>query len=384
MSRERPPIEPLSDVSWQRVEKKLFAQLDLDNAVGEPAPVRRRMWQPWALAGGLALACTAAALLLLRPTDTRSIAAADDAGPGAPARVVTQESASEITFGEATITVDAETAVTMYGDADRGVMVLLERGRATFHVAPRGDRPPFMVQAGEVTVRVIGTRFTVSRSGDAARVDVIEGHVEVVARGHRVQVRAGESWSSDGDREAVIRDPATSQSGIAAAPFMPAQSDGPRGRGGNDSLPLGGRQVVGDRFSGDGEPSEGLPWEGQSSAGAATVTPDSGTRESADQDPTARPRPRQRSSHSIDADIRTRYERAAALEASDARGALAAYRDLAKGSSKWAQNSLYAAGRLAADLGDEALAARLLRRYVKRFPRGANADDAKALLQSLE
>lgn len=374
MSHERPPIEPLSDVSWQRVEKKLFAQLDLDNAVATPAPVRRRHWQPWALAGGLALACTAAALLLLRPADGPSVAVGGDAGPAAPARVVTQESASEITFGEATITVDAESAVTMHGDAHRGVMILLERGRATFEVAPRGDRPPFMVQAGDVTVRVIGTRFIVSRSGDAARVDVIEGHVEVVARGHRVQVRAGESWSSDGDREAVIRDPATSQSSIAAAPF-------------DDALALGGRQGVGDRLPGNGEPSDGLPWEGQSSAGAATVSPDPGARDRASQDPTVGPRPRQRSSRSSNvriADIRTRYERAAALEASDARAALTEYRDLAKGSSKWAQNALYAAGRLAADLGDKALAARLLRRYVKRFPDGANAADARALLQSLE
>jgi len=356
-----PPIEPLSDVSWQRVEKRLFAQLDLDASAVDVEPVRpRRAWQPWAAAGGLALACAAIALVLLRPSTSSHLAHLRDAGVPAPSRVVAQDSATEVSYGEATITVDAESAVTMSGDAASGVLIILERGSATFAVAPRHQRPPFTVLAGEVMVKVIGTRFTVSRSGDAARVDVIEGHVEVVSRGHRVQVRAGESWSSNDDREAVVQDPDMSPSGIAAAPFVST-----------DGQPLGGGRP-GDLRSADGSVNDGLPREGQSSAGAATTTPDRTTRS----------RPRQRTSR-LDDTPQARYERAAALEASDARSALVSYREIAKGKGAWAANALYAAGRLAAELGDHVTAVKFLRAYVARFPRGANVADARALLDSL-
>jgi len=357
-----PPVEPLSDVSWQRVEKRLFAQLDLDGTMPDTPVVRpRRSWAPWAFAGGLALAAAAAvAVVVTRPAEPSHVAHVRDAGVPSPSRVVAQDSPTEVSFGEAQITVDAESAVTMHGNAAAGVLIVLERGAASFAVAPRQERPPFIVQAGEVTVRVIGTRFKVSRSGDAARVDVIEGHVEVVARGRRVQVRAGESWSSSDDREAVVRDPATSPGGIAAAPYF------------QEGQPLGGGQP-GDFRSSDGTVNDGLPREGQPSAGAATTTPDRTTRS----------RPRQRTSR-LDETDRARYERAAALEATDARGALRAYRGIARGKGPWAANALYAAGRLAAELGEDEIAAITLRGYIARFPHGANVSDARALLQSLE
>jgi hypothetical protein len=383
--RERmgpPPVEGLSDVTWQRVERGLFASLDCDAAVAEPAiPARRRAWQPWALAGGLAVACTAAALLLVRPAPSGGGASAADAGAGpAPARVVTQDASTEVTFGDATITVDAESAVTMHGDLERGVLIVLERGAAAFAVAPRDGRPPFVVQAGEVTVRVIGTRFEVSRSGDAARVDVTEGHVEVVARGRRVQVRAGDSWASNGDREAVVRGQVTGPGEVAAAPFLESSSDEEEA-----GLPLGGRQPR-DGEPGDGRPSDGLPWEGQSSAGAVAVSPEVASREaSRDAEPaTARPRPRQRTSRSDVPDLdRARFERAAALERKDARAALAEYQAIAGERGRWAANALYAAGRLAAELRDPAAAA-LLGTYLRRYPRGGNAADARTLLDQLE
>jgi hypothetical protein len=247
---------------------------------------------------------------------------------------VTQASPSEISFGDATITVRADSALTLHGNRDAGVLIVLERGGAMFEVAPRGDRPPFVVQAGEVTVRVVGTRFEVLRSGDAARVDVIEGLVEVVARGRRVEVRATESWSSDGDWEAAVRGQAAHPDGVAAAPFV--------------------------------DP-DGRSWEGSSSAdGTATEE--------------TRPRSRQRSRSEDD---RLRFEHAASLEPTDARGALAAYKKLAASRGKWAAPSLFAAGRLAAELGDTRTARKLLGRYLERYPDGGNAADARALLATL-
>lgn len=315
----RPPIEPLSEFEWQRVERRLFLQLDLDGSGPVQLPARRA-WQPWAAGGAAALAAAAAVALWLAPAKapapaTAPVATTTTPAPVAPSRVVTGDGASEVTFGDATITVAAASAVTMHGEAAEGVLIVLERGAATFEVAPRAGRPAFTVQAGEVLVRVVGTRFAVTRSGDTARVDVIEGDVEVVARGARALVHAGESWPKQ----------------VTAAPLSDA-----------DEQPLGGAPLVG---------------------GAGAVADET-------------PRPRQRSS-------RDRYERAAALEARDPRAALGEYRTLARGKDAWAANALYAGGRLAAELGDRGVAVKMLRAYLQRFPRGGNVADARALLQSL-
>ena len=339
-----PPVEGLSDIAWQRVEKSLFAALDCDASVPTMTPYvpPSRRWAPWLVGGGLALAGAAAALVLLMLPDHTANrgsggdqhAQIRDGGPRSPARVVTQDSSSQVSYGDATITIDAHSAVTMHGDRDRGVTIALERGGAMFEVAPRNGRPPFEVLAGEVTVRVIGTRFEVQRSGDHARVAVIEGHVEIVARGRRVDVRAGETWSSDGDWEAAVRGQATPDA-VAAAPSV----------------------------------LDGRPWEGSSSADGTAA------------EERTRSRSRQRSSRP--AEDRLRFEQAAAMEPTDARHALAQYRKLADGGGKWAGPALFAAGRLAAELGDKPLARKLLDQYLRRHPKGGNAADARALLATL-
>ena len=336
-----PPVEGLSDIAWQRVEKNLFAVLDCDAAVARPAAPPARRWSPWLVGGGLALAAAAAAVIFLvlrQPAPgSAPVQAAHPVDSGAaPSRVVTLDAPSQVTFGDATITAHAHSALTLQGDRDRGVLVVLERGGATFEVAPRGHRPKFVVQAGDVMVRVVGTRFTVVRSGDAARVDVIEGLVEVVSRAHRAEVRAGESWSSDGDWEAAVRGQGANPGSVAAAPFD----------------------------------QEGRPWEGTSSADGTA----------AEEDSSARSRSRQRSRQQEE---QARFERAAALEPTDARAALAEYKRIARGRGKWAAPALFAAGRLAAELGDVKGARTLLDRYLQKHPNGGNAADARALLATL-
>lgn len=56
----------------------------------------------------------------------------------------------------------------------------LERGQAMFSVAHVPGRP-FLVTAGDTTVRALGTRFSVYRTKDAVRVTLAEGRVEVAA-----------------------------------------------------------------------------------------------------------------------------------------------------------------------------------------------------------
>lgn len=56
--------------------------------------------------------------------------------------------------------------------------VWLDRGEAYFEVA-HDARHPFVIQAGDHRVTVLGTRFSVRRDGDAVRVTVLEGRVRV-------------------------------------------------------------------------------------------------------------------------------------------------------------------------------------------------------------
>jgi TolA-binding protein len=79
-----------------------------------------------------------------------------------------------------------------------------------------------------------------------------------------------------------------------------------------------------------------------------------------------------------------RYKAAERLEASDPAAAIAVYREVAEAGGPWAANALFAQARLELERGNRATAAHLLRRYLKRYPNGANRRDATVLLQRLE
>jgi hypothetical protein len=313
----RPPVELLSDIAWARVERELWTTLDAPAPAPAPATPRRRTWPRFAIGGAALTAAAALVLVLVWPSPHHPRSTSD-----LPSRVATAAAPTTVSFGDAEITVSPESTLVLSGAPARGVEVVLERGGARFAVSPRQGRPPFVVRAGAVDVRVIGTDFLVARSGDAARVDVTHGEVEVVAHGRRAYVRAGETWDSSGDREATTRSSATiSNPGDVAA-----------------ARTLEPAPVV--------EPAPKV----------VPVTP---------------------------ADPRAAYEAAAALEPLDPAAALASYRTLARGRGPWSANALYAAARLAAAT-DPALALSLARQYQRRFPRGANVEDAAALAARLE
>jgi hypothetical protein len=320
-----PPVEPLSDLSWARVERAVFAELDAAAAPVALAPVRRR-WP--VLIAPLAAVAALVVWLVVRPS------APDVAGGhDRPARVVTAESPTELSFGDAVITAAPRSTLVMGGSAHGGVLVVIERGGATFEVSPRASRPPFRVEAGDVSIRVVGTRFTVGRSAETATVKVIEGTVEIVARGHRVFVGAGESWPPGPSAE-VAPAPAPGNDAPAAVDMPPdivAPAE-PRRKP---------RPAAGD----DGDDD--------------------------DEAPTAEPTSKEQ------------YEAAARLERTESGAALTRYRTLARGTGPWAANALFAAGRLSFDRGDGDMARRLLTHYLRRFPDGANATDARALLDRL-
>ena len=201
---------------------------------------------------------------------------------------------------------------------------LLERGSARFTVAPRANRRPFIVRAGDTVVRVVGTRFRVAPATSA-------------------------SWSTS----------STASSTCSSA--APAHGARRAGRPGAPDAPNVTTAAAPDHGSGR---HRGRP--------ASPAAPASST--AAGEAPGAS-HGRRRLAPPVD-------RRAAAYERLDrARGArpLRGARRLPRAvawHAEWSAVALYAAGRLAADRRD-ARARTLLAIYLRRYPGGANADDAR-------
>src|SRR5258708_2492690 len=80
--------------------------------------------------------------------------------------------------GSVATPLDGSGALTVLEDAANRISVDLPRGRARFEVVPNRDRV-FSVRAGDVTVTVLGTAFTVERVADRIGVTVERGTVRV-------------------------------------------------------------------------------------------------------------------------------------------------------------------------------------------------------------
>ncbi|HWU86183.1 MAG TPA: FecR family protein [Kofleriaceae bacterium] len=330
-----PPVEPLSDVAWSRVERGLWSRLDAAPTVLMQRP---RRWR-WIRITAPALAAAAAAAVL-----TVGLRGGAPGGEAAPTRVVSGAAPTSVTVGDVHVTLDANTAVVM----DPAASALLERGGAWFAVAPRGKRPPFVVAAGDLVVRVIGTRFRVARSGEEAAVEVDHGLVEVQFRDAKTRVGTGQRWTSR--RPTEVTPPRVAE----AVPAAPDAAPEPE-------------IVI--------EPAP-LPAAPPSVSPPAPAAPT----------PPVPPEPRlpadRKPAPKVDRD-EAAFHRLEALERRAPATAIDGYLELSRRSSRWAEPALYAAARLAADR-EQPRARTLLEIYLQRFPSGANADDAHKLLGHLQ
>jgi len=80
--------------------------------------------------------------------------------------------------GSVATPLDEASALSVREDAPQRVAIDLVRGRGRFDVTPRPERP-FSVRAGDVTITVLGTVFTVERVADRIGVSVTRGRVLV-------------------------------------------------------------------------------------------------------------------------------------------------------------------------------------------------------------
>src|SRR5262249_16070446 len=103
-----------------------------------------------------------------------------------------------------------------------GIVVAMRRGKVDVEVAPRGERPPLIVRAGDTDVIVVGTHFAVDYGDGSGEVDVrvYKGAVRVVHQQQETRVAAGQGWTI---RTGLV---ATSDRNRIAPPSSATHGDG--------------------------------------------------------------------------------------------------------------------------------------------------------------
>lgn len=141
------------------------------------------------LGGGAAVLVAAAALLLV-VLGKKPAVLPQPAQPVAAAPAVKSPKTTFADGSVARVSDDGELVVKVA--TPRRIESVLAAGAADFEVTKLAERD-FVVLAGPVLVRVVGTRFRVERNGERTRVSVTEGKVEVQEGESRSYLEAGES-----------------------------------------------------------------------------------------------------------------------------------------------------------------------------------------------
>ena len=332
-------FEPLSEQRWHKIEQRVFARLNAAELPGaldsnQPTPFWRRRASGWVLA-------SAATLLLVIFALSRS----NGGSIPSVSRISTGVTASHVVLPGVVLDVGPESAVLVSGNAEESALIVLDRGEVKCDVAHRRPGASLFVQAGELSVEVVGTRFTVRRQEDVASVSVQEGVVRVKLRGRSTSVKAGETWPP------ALTAAANSASSV---PEVRRSSELPEVVSSADSSVDALRPR---------EPASKPRVIKEAKAGSTGNTP---TTE--DSTPS----------------VRQRFERATQIEPEEPAEAIRLYEGIENGGSSWAANALFAHGRLEAARGNRVAGRRILTQYLRRFPAGANAPDARLLLSRLE
>ncbi|HVZ75018.1 MAG TPA: FecR domain-containing protein [Polyangia bacterium] len=350
------PVPPISDTTIARLERNVFAALDArgPEVVAPAHPIRRRVV-------ALSMAGAVAAMTVL---GVRELRRGDGTAPAqiatAPAQITTATSGSRMAIPGASLEIAPESAVSFGAGKDGATVVVLDRGAVTCEVAPRTARAPFVVEAGATRVTVIGTRFTVRRLGAHATVSVEHGLVEVADTNMTELVHAGETFRPG---EPVSREPLASEvpaAPVVAAPVVPVAVATPVHRAHERRVALASPVIAAPQAA--RAPVEAAPAEAPA-APAEAPAPAAPAHENVNR-----------------GSVQVLFELAAQLEVRDPPTALGIYGQIAAGDDAWAASALFASARLEAERSRAPSARALAEAYLQRFPRGPNADDARALL----
>jgi transmembrane sensor len=332
MSPRRIHIDvPADEVQRERIEHRVFQQLARMQAAAiyEPPPALVLWTRRWRAGVAMAVAAGLVAIVLILVWSGR-----EGSGPAPDVFTSVQTpvgGSSRFTVASAVIDAGSDTSVSVHR-GERGVSLMLKHGSVSCEVAHQDGRV-FRVVAGEVEVEVVGTRFTVTRTGAAVYVEVARGKVRVRTRSEERMLTVGESWTVATEPRAE-----TAEAGAAARPATSAAEASEAEQGDASELA-------------PPSPSVTLPVP-------PSVTP-----------PVAPARPEPKLSR------REAFAVAQALESTNARRAAAAYRKIANGKDAWAAVALYSLAELQTT-EDRDKALRTLDELARRFPTSENVEDA--------
>lgn len=186
-------IEPLDKARWDRIERNLRDRLEQEPISAQRPAVREekspRPVVAFVLAGAAASLIGAFAWSGLHPAPRVA-----EHPVQTVTRVETRDAPSHLAVGESILDVASHSVARIEGSDESGVNVSLDHGAIDCEVSPRHGRPPFLVHAGDVTVRVVGTHFHVDHEDGQTHVSVQHGAVEVESHGQTTLVAAGSSW----------------------------------------------------------------------------------------------------------------------------------------------------------------------------------------------
>jgi transmembrane sensor len=180
-----------------------------------PRPAWRRRWLPLAAAATFAAAALATGwFAVLRPRTLEQVPTESISTAIAVERDVALADGSRVALGGA-----SELHTRFARDLRQ---VELARGEAYFEVAHDAARP-FVVAAGAVSIRAVGTAFNVRRTGERVTIAVTEGRVRITGSERDSIVRASGADALEAVAgQQVSYDPRAS--GLAVVGISPAQA----------------------------------------------------------------------------------------------------------------------------------------------------------------
>lgn len=183
---------------WQRLDQAAM-DTDLTPPTVLPVAAKRSGWRPdrRLVMGGAIAACAAAALVGLRAFQTPVATLVLETGLG--------EISNHPLEDRSLVSLNSDSRIEVRMTPERR-QVTLVKGEALFQVANNPQRP-FVVTAGSVSVRAVGTAFSVRLRGEGAEVLVTEGVVEVTENGTSTRLRAGEAGHIAQNAVSVRSDP---------------------------------------------------------------------------------------------------------------------------------------------------------------------------------
>ncbi|HYP90917.1 MAG TPA: FecR domain-containing protein [Polyangiaceae bacterium] len=178
--------------------------------------LQNRRKSPWRWAAlSAALAATATGAFVWLETRSAPLASGNEHAVLADAKLETKSDELAVTLGDGSLLeLSSQSAATVHGNRSNAISLELSRGKLSCDV-PHVQNRKFAVVAGDVEVRVVGTKFSVKRDpGPDPRVEVsvTRGLVEVESArrpGVVSRVAAGQSWIQDGAGHAAADSPSS-------------------------------------------------------------------------------------------------------------------------------------------------------------------------------